>query len=149
MATHSTVPTVRAQLVTLLRARPGMADTTVTPTSPGDAQYNEAIFLGRARGAHDQPVSRAGRLKREEDYVLDVWIEVVRPGRDGSVAEDRAFALFGELEDVVADDPVIGLAGTILKATVGKWEEHALVADTSRGWTCQLRVEVAVKARLS
>jgi hypothetical protein len=148
--TRSTVPTVRAAIVAGLRARPGTAGAQVTPTLPGKTTKAQCVFLGTARGTDRPPVSRAGRVKREERYSLDVWVQVIHPGSDGVAAEERAYALFGELEDLLAEDARIGLGDTLVKATIGEWEQDLGPAEGSTGaWCCLLRIEVDVVARLN
>jgi hypothetical protein len=150
MASRSTLPTVRAQLVSLLGARAGLAGVMVTPCYPGDTDRTEAVYLGEARGHDVIPVSRAGRAKRQEDYQVDVWISVTVAGPDGAVAETRAFALFGELEDALADDPTIGLGGAgFISATLADWDERLALDPLRSGWACIVRAAVDIKARLS
>lgn len=119
----------------------------MTDSHPGNALRDEGIWLGDVRGSQEVPVSRAGRARRQETYVLDVFVAVTRGGPRVKDAEDRAFALAGELEDVVADDLALGQAQPFW-ATLGVWEESTFWDEQRQGWGCTIRIELNVNARL-
>lgn len=147
MATRSTVPAVRAALVALLQARPGLAGVQVGYSHPGDALERESMFLGGTRGRHDPANLRAGRKHRDEAYTLDVWVDVSADGPTAQPASERAWALIGELEDVLADDPSLGL-GQPLWAVLGECDDGHDFDEETRGWKARIRAGVDIKARL-
>jgi hypothetical protein len=110
--TTSTAPTVRAALIAALDARPGLNGVTVTHFWQGDADTQEAIYLGNTTLNNEWVVLRAGRKPREEEYRIVLHVRCMTPGEWGPAAETRIFALLAEVENLVADDPAIGLAAT-------------------------------------
>lgn len=148
MATHSTVPTVRAQLITLLTARAGLAGVTIEQCHPLEAIDDEAIYLGQSRTTSDIPTIRAGRKARQEQYTLDVWVEVVRDGPTAQSASERSWALVGEIEDMLADDPSLGLSQPFW-AVLAEADQDAWVEDSRRGYVSRVRVGIQCEARLT
>lgn len=146
---RSVVPTVRQAIVDRLRLRAGLSGIQVEPTHPGAAIEEETIFLGDAHdGKHEIANLKAGRKSRNEEFTLDVYVAVLTPGNSATEAEQRAFALLGEVESMLADDPRVGLAASVLQsAEGGDWEES--LEPEELGWTCALRFEVKCRARLT
>ena len=145
----STVPTVRAQLVTRLAARAGLAGVQVSQYHPGDQVQPEAIFTGKVTGRHDISSIKAGRKNRDETYDLDVVVSVLG-STDGKLetAETRAFALLAEIEGELADDPRIGLAPTVVNwCKAGDFEESA--TRTDQGPLFEIKMAMEVVARLT
>jgi len=110
--TTSTAPTVRATLIAALGARPGLDGVTVTHFWQGDADTQEAIYLGNTTLENEYPVIRSGRKPREETYRIQLHIRSLKPTDWGPTAEVRAFEMIAEVEDLIAEDPAIGLSGT-------------------------------------
>jgi len=148
VATRSTAPTFRAALLAALQARPALSAVPVTYSHPGDARENEAIYLGEVRGSSDIPTIRAARKARQERYTLDVWIDVDAVGPDAQTASERAWTLYGELEDILADDPSVGLPAPFW-AVLGDFTETLMFDEARRGWGSLLRAGIDVEARLT
>jgi len=148
VATRSTVPTVRAALVTLLAARPGLADVQVEYTHPGQELQGETIFLGDSRGTAELATIRAGRRTRTETYTLDVWIEVNSDGPTAQTASERAWTLAGEVEDQLADDATLGLTQPFW-AVIVEADQSVYVDDAKRGYVARIRVGIQCEARLT
>lgn len=148
MATRSTSPTFRAALLAALQARPALAQVQVSYSHPGDAREDESVYLGEIRGSSEIPTVRTSRKKREERYTLDVWIDVDAVGPDAQTASERAWTLFGELEDILADDPTVGLTAPFW-AVLGDFTETLMFDESRRGWGSLLRAGVDVEARLT
>ncbi len=106
MATSS-VPTVKANLVTQLQARGGLANVQVTNGPPLPNPSREFIWVGTAEGTQAQ--AAMGGLRREE-YGLEVVISVEREGTDIAAADARCFALVAELENQLRTDPTVNAA---------------------------------------
>lgn len=147
-ATRSTVPTVRAQLVALLAARAGLAGVQVAYTHPGEATTFETVFLGDSRGTSEPATIRAGRKARHEHFTIDVWVEVVRDGPDAQTASERSWALAGEVEDMLADDPSLGLSQPFW-AVLAEEDQSVYVEDSHRGYVSRLRLGIECEARLT
>lgn len=156
MATTSTVPTVKARLVALFDAA---LDVPVTWAWPGPDTAPECVFLGphpqladiRLDLSSDIPTIKAGRKQRQEEYRVRVTVWSFRPeltSADAEECETRAFDLAAEVEDVLADDPRLGLpAGVIQYAEIES--TASTLFPFQAGWACELAIDVAVRARLS
>lgn len=162
MATTSTIPTVKAQLVTkfttaLATASPSAGQVQVAYAWPGPNTKSEAVFLGyhpelrdiRLESVSEIPTIKAGRKQRQENYTVPVTIWTFHPEYTPDRADDceaRAFVLFGHLEDELADDVQIGL-GSIQWARLGDYS--STLWPFNKGWACELVFEVDVQARLT
>lgn len=157
MATTSTVPTVKAQLVSQITT--ALAPIPVTYAWPGSSTMPKCVFLGphpetadiRLDLSSEIPTIKAGRKQRQEEYTVRVTVWTFRPdltSADAKTCETEAFAVLADIEDVLAADPRIGLA-----ATVVQYLEVTSVASTLfpfvGGWACELAVDIAVRARLT
>jgi hypothetical protein len=99
----STIPDLKAALLTRLKAATGLANVQITYGIPGPAAAErEWIMLGNARG--DQESAAVGAQRREERYVLEVLVSVVRPLReDQKTVTERAYELAGAIEKSIRD----------------------------------------------
>ena len=147
-ATRSTVPTVRAALVALLAARPALAGVQVEYTHPLEAIEDEAIFLGDSRGTAEIATIRAARKSRQESYTIDVWVEVNRDGPTAQDASERAWTLAGEVGDMLADDPSLGLTQPFW-AVLEESDQGVYVDDARRGYVSRVRLGIHCEARLT
>ena len=146
MADHSTVPAAKAALVALIGA--ALAGVQVTYGRPADAQLErECVWVGDATGTHRVPVMAAGRKRRQEDYSIEVICWVAKTHGLISAAEARCFELLGEVEDVVADDPTLGLASNVgyFQATAGSFDT---ASDLPGGPAAVINLSIACSARL-
>jgi hypothetical protein len=167
VSTHSTVPTVKAQIVSNLVALRDDPDTpaaelagvSITYAWPGPATTSRAVFLGPHPELADirldltsaVPTIKAGRKQRQEDYPVRVTVWEFRPDltSDGAQAcEDAAFDVAGVIEDQLADDPTLGLAqGVVQYLTVESLA--STLFPFQKGWACELAIDVRVRARLT
>lgn len=151
MATISTVPLVMEALYQALLASTDYSGMTppvqVAESFPGQDQIRDlAVFLGDTR-THDIhiPVARPVRVAREENYIIDVHCQAYRPGSNAKPARETAFQLYQGLEDVLANNPTLGIVGVIKCYTTGYEMQTGLYND---GWVAFIKVECAVQARL-
>lgn len=150
MSTTSTVVAVRKQLVTQLTAAPGLAGVQISYAYRGTQKTaKEAIWCGFARDASVEIASlKAGRKRRDETYVQDLVVEVFKDGATQQDTDDRALALFAEVDGILADDPQLGfVAGEIHWAVMSGWDQVSGSTDT--GHACRFEIDITVKARLS
>lgn len=146
MATTSTLITVKSAIVAVLQAAlPAVQVSYAHPNEP-EAQ-GELIFLGHAIATKEVPTMKAGRKKTDERYTQQVIVEVKGEGLTQLQADTRCLELFGEVEDVFADDPNLGLGDTIHWAQVTGWEQVG--GSTGTGHGCRVEVDVEVYARLN
>lgn len=146
----TTAPIIRAQLISLLAARPALTDVLVKHVWQGDAAEQEQIYLGNTSADLDFATIRAGRKKREEDYTIQVIIDVETPTDWGPASETRAFVLAGDVDNMLADDPAIGLAGTYptLRMHVSHLEQSSGGLDPS-GIGTRITLTISVQSRLT
>lgn len=145
MPQTTTVPAVKKKLVELVAAAlPGKQ---VTYSHPGDAQRDEGVYLGDVRGTRGYAAMRAGRKPRQEAYQVDLYCVAIRPGANAEVAEAAAFELSAAVENALAEDPTLG--GLLVEAWAGEadFTSNTFIAG-NEGWGCEVRLSVAISARL-
>lgn len=151
----STIPTVKAQMVTRFATALAVP---FTYSWPGPTTADRCGFLGphpatadiRLDATQQIPTIKAGRKQRQEDYTVRVTVWSFRPDLNVEAAatcEADAFAIFDSIEDVLADDPRIGLAPTVVQYLAVESVASTLFPFNG-GWACELAADVAVKARL-
>jgi hypothetical protein len=146
MATTSTLVTVRSAIVTLLSA--ALPTVQVSYAHPGEPEaHGEFIFLGFAQSTNEVPTMKAGRKRTDERYVQQVIVEVKGEGMTQLQADTRCMELFAEVEDIIADDPNLGLGNDIHWAKLNGWEQVG--GSTGTGHGCRIEADVEVYARLN
>lgn len=148
----SSIPAVKSKLGSLVAAKLSVP---VYYAWPGPNTAHECVFMGRYPDlgedrveASSEPANITGdRKHRTETYSLPVTIWTFRPdlSSDGAaVAEARAFELMAGLEDVLADDPTLGL--DIQWARLGDYSSTG--HPWEKGRVYELIAFVEVQARL-
>jgi hypothetical protein len=102
----STIPALKAALVTSLSARAGLSGVQVVYGAPLPNPGREFVSIGGTRG--QQSTAALGRYAREEEYHLTVHVSALREGQDQQSCTERAFALAAEVEAQVRADPSVG-----------------------------------------
>lgn len=125
----STIPAMKAQLKTNLRARTVLANVQVTHGPPFPVPDAEFIWLGDVTGAQSW---LAFQKTRKEEYDLKVWIRVLTSSSpdDYKTAGDRAFALMAELENELRGDPTVSGTVTTSELTDFDFREDATGEQT-------------------
>lgn len=162
MATTSTIPTVKAGLVSLFTTALATASrdagqVPVTYAWPGSDALPECVFLGPHPRAADIrvdlssqiPTIKAGRKHRQEVYTVRVTVWCWRndlTAAGAQTAESQAFTLAGLLEDELADDVTAGISGV---QTIKVDELSSTLFPFEAGWACELSLDLEVQARLT
>lgn len=141
MAT-STIPAFKNALVTRLAARTGLDGVQVTYGWPVGAVKREHIMVGGADGT--QEYRTIGAQHRFEEYVVQVYVNVIREGVQQQTCDERCLALLAEIENELRSDPTVG--NTVMTAEVGSFNLESLANDQTR--EARLRVGIQVKARI-
>lgn len=150
--TTSSVPAVTDAVIGVLTAAVGFD---VFEAWPGPEATAEMVFLsGVEWDEYRVPTIKTGRKARQEDYRLkfEVWVvlaEDTSPGRP-KVSRDRAFELFGLVEDAFSEDPSVGLgyaANSIQWALAAPSDAGPIKFDNGHAY--QIKGAVEVHARLS
>lgn len=154
--TTSSVPDVKAALLTLLPAQSGLATVTMHYAWVGPQAAAEEILLATdpdagtpdVVGRHDVP-TLGGRVSRDERYSVPLTIRVFGPDKlpTGMAAvEARAFEILQGVENLLADNPNLDVGG-VLSARAGDWS--STLAPMEGGWKCQLVFSIDIHARLN
>lgn len=148
MPTTSTVPALKAALVTAIRAQAGTVQ--VERRWPGPDTEAEGIYLGDVAGTSKLSALTAtgSRARRREEYRVEIICQTFRSSDSpitADEAEDRVYELFAFVENAVAADPDVN-------ATV-EWGEVSAFEDTTvpfqAGWACRLTAQFSCTARLT
>lgn len=134
----SSAPAVKAELRDRLLARPALTDVQVNWATPTVREEPEAFYLGKIRASE----AWATNVSRDEDYILEVLVSVIRAFEDDpqDVAE-RAFELFDELRLILEEDRQIGC--TVSESVVVDGWDLDEPANPEQAWR-----EAAITVRL-
>lgn len=151
MPKNSSYIDVAAQLTTLITAAlPGVQ--VIRGVQLDRLRSSHILVGGLESGDHEIPTMKAGRKRRQETYLLNVSIVSVKKGPDVIEAETDAFAMFDALEDILAEDPAIGIGTTPdYVGLVCEMNEFSLdtVYDQERtGFRAMINAKVLVRVRL-
>ncbi len=113
-----------------------------------EARKTGCIRLGAVEDAGVAPTGlKAGRRRREEDYVLHVIVEVIGTAGGPEANEARAVTLGTAVEEFLADNPALsGSVPGLLFAVVSGFSMET--SETTDGARTVLDYSVSVKGRL-
>lgn len=153
MAQTSARVTVRYALLDALQAHDDLTGVQVEEMHPGDAKQRELVFLGATRPSEsDIPTMKAGRKQLNDEFLIDVHFEATKgytTARDGL---ERIAVLMAALEDVLLDDPQLGLDQSesgLLSATPTGDRNGPDPYRTKEGIVAYGRIAVECRTRLS
>ena len=145
--TISIVPALIDALVSTLRARAALTGIQVEPAWPGDNPESESIFVTSTRVDSEIANMRAGRKHRNEDPVIGLTVLVQRHDSP-SATRDRAYVLYAEVENALADSPTLGGLDGLLWASITRHESETFGVEPGLARSI-IEVEIATKARLT
>lgn len=168
MSTSSTYVAFKQTLVTQLTANLATSGLTGGPVLVsyswlGPGNEADAVYLGRRTDVSLPPSTRiestiptikAGRKQRQESYTVEATIQSYRSDltvADAVTAEAWAFSILDKLDDLLADDPQIGLT-SIQWARLGDVEivgQGPIPNPSGSGWLMLLLASINVQARLT
>lgn len=105
---YSTAPAFKAALLTALQARTGLSGVTLSYGAPLQGP-REFIALGDISGS--QEFAALGAERKDETYILDVYVSVLREGNQQKTCTERCFALAAEIEDELRTN--VTMTGTV------------------------------------
>lgn len=144
----SIMVTFKTTLLAELVAMPGTAGVKLSYGDPGENALKENIWFGRIYdNAHDPVALKAGRRRREENFTLDIYIEVGGVRLTPERCEARALELGLLIEEYLADSPKLDGTVTGLQFAVVSGME-LFTSQTTDGPYTRHTVSVDVKARL-
>jgi hypothetical protein len=148
MSTTTTVPAVTDGLLAALQTGPVQ----VFESWPGPEAAPEMIVLGEVEwDSYEIATIKAGRKHRQEEYGIGFEVFVV--GAEGTTpaspkaARPRGFEIFGDVEDVLADDVTGGTDFTTVQFIVSA-PRTAGPRVFERGWAYRVAGVFQVRARL-
>lgn len=143
----TSAPAYKQALLTALQARADLQSVQVVSTYPGDTLRAQAIYFGKTLCEMGTPVMAGPRLRRQEDYRVEIHIDVCDGSNDLFTAEGDAFPLLSAIDDQIAQDASLG--GVVKVSHLAKWESKPYFDETRRGWAVLITAEIAVMQRLN
>lgn len=148
MSTTSTVPEVIDSLLALLATDGRLA---AFESWPGPEAAREMLVLGTVTWEDYRIATiKSGRKQRQEDF--EIAFEVFVVGATGtspaapSPARARAFELLAVVEDMLADDPKIGVGQSVQWVEIRPSEAEPRVFE--KGWAFRITGSLVGHARL-
>lgn len=149
----STAPAFKAALMTSLVNDPNLSAYQVVATFPGATLQPTAVYFGKTKGTVTIPVMAGpSRVRRQEEYQVDLHIDVTRGTTDVTEPENVAFAIMGELDNILAANTTQGQSGGqtfVWRSMVADWTSSPYYDDARSGWAVLLTVTISVTARLA
>ncbi len=142
MAT-STIPTLKANLVVQLAARPGLSGVQVSYGPPLPNPQREYIWVGDVE-CDQEFATMAAPNQRHETYRTEVVIGVLLEGTDTKAADDRCFALLAEMETQLRGDKSVN--GAVETAMLESFRLTEFVSPDGMNRTAQLITQVNCQA---
>ena len=140
--------TFKTKLIEVMAAMPEMAGVKISFADPGENALKENVWLGRIYDNEHDPVAlKAGRRRREENFTLEIYVDVGGTRLTPERCETRALELGLLIEEYLADNPKLdGAVDGLLFAVVSGME--LFTSQTTDGPYTRHTVSVDVKARL-
>ena len=125
---YSTAPAFKAALLTALQARTGLSGVTL---SYGVPLGSPREFIALADLSGSQEFATLGALRKDETYVLDVYVSVLREGNQQQTCTERCFAIAAEIEDELRTN--VTMSGTVRVAELQQpFNLEELASDQAR-----------------
>ena len=149
MRSTSTVPDVRAALVDLIREA---VDLPASDVTYGENQRvpQERVVVGDTSGTEgerDWSLLGATTRAREERYAVTITVTVLTPGYSQQRATERAYELWGQIEQAHIETPQLGVPGVVVTALDQPVDFDIL--NDNQGYGSQLVSALMVKARIT
>lgn len=144
---YSSIPAAKAQLLTTLQARVGLAGVLIQwgiPTEPPPDL--ERVYLDDAVEV-EREWATLGTLKITESYILPVAVEVFQYGNDQRACEERMWTITAEIEQAALGD--VTLAGILRHwgAKPGGLDPHCVPSGVD-GWLAYVTLNFDCAARI-
>lgn len=147
----SILPSVQDALVTQMTTAFGTssyADTQVTLSHPGQSMPPHVVYLDQATATESIPVARGpNRVARQEEWDQEVIVSVEREGTDVANARSDAFGMYGVIENLLASNPTLGIAGAIV-VTPHSMHYKLAFSEGRQGWQVVLTITCRITGRL-
>ena len=146
MATTSRISATKGALVSLVTTAINDANVTVKWGRPPNVIVQGVnAYVGDVRGRSPLSNIKAGRKYRDEEFSVNVVFTAILGDATTQTIEDRLLGYYASLENVIADDPTLGVG--LKFAQVG---DYTLETDNESGSPeSTLTVSVECEARLT
>lgn len=142
---YTTIPAAKAQILTTLAARAGLAGVLIEWGVPAKAPPNrEKVYVDDAVNV-TREWAGLGQLRIDENYSLRVHVEVFGDGDDRRATEERMWAIVAEVEQAIVLD--ITLAG-VLNWGAKPGSMNPQTAPTDDGWLAFVTLNFDCSARI-
>lgn len=142
---YSTIPLAKAQLLTDLAARPGLAGVLLAWGVPSEVPANrERVYLDDAT-AVTREWAQLGRFRVDEWYTLKVVVEVFQEGDDQRTCEERMWTIVAEVEQTAVVDLTLA---AVLKWGVKPGSMDPKCVPTGDGWLSFVTLSLECSSRL-
>ena len=143
MAT-STIPAAIDGLIKVLKSTTGLRNLTIFDGQPTNNTPKDYICVGwldeGAAIIGTQTPASLGNLRRSETYDINCLASTFNGGTDMRVARDRAFLIFGIIEDAVRDNATLN--GAVMFAEITNFNVTQM--QTAEGATVDIEFSVSV-----
>ena len=140
----SSIPTVKAALVSVLAAALPASQVIYGPVTAVTTTTARVLTVGRAQGRRD--LDSLSLSTAAEQYTVDLQVSVDIPGGSTQqTADEQALADYAAAEAAVRGNPTLGLSGTIQVLPTGAFE--LLEQADPEGRHAAVRFSVAVYAQ--
>lgn len=107
----SSIPAVKAALVTRYQARAGLVGVQISYGWPKGTPQKEMLIVGGVKG--EQQWAALGKRAKDELYDVEHVISVIFSDGVQQNATERAFAILAEIEQELRNDPQVGGARVV------------------------------------
>lgn len=149
MRSTSTVPDVRAALVELIQGAVDLPSSDVT-YGANQRMPQQRIVVGDTsiqEGERDWSLLGSTTRARDERYALGIAIVVLTPGLTQQAATERAYELWGQIEQAHIETPQLNVPGVIVTALDQPVDSDIL--NDNQGYGCELVSALLVQARIT
>lgn len=145
---YSTIPAVKAALLTILQGVSGLSTVHVARGVPVDPAPNpERVYIDNA-----VEISREwagiGQYRLDEEYTVRIPVEVYLPGNDQPACEDRMWEIVALVEQAILADLTLNgiLDGPGHAKPAGCEDQNSFAAPD--GWISHTVLRIDCKARI-
>ena len=145
----------KAALLAAMQADANLTGWQITSVYPGNTLRSQAIYFGKTQAGVTLPVMiSAARVRRQEEYTVELIIDVATGLADTTQAEAAALGVLGEIDNMIAANQSLGVTGPqnttgVWSAYVQSWETRPFMDDQRQGWAVLCIARIQVKARLA
>lgn len=144
-ATSWTVGAAIDGLVAGLQARPGLNGLVVDGWPGNETPGLECVWVADAENEPNVAAFRggSGRIAYTEVYDLDVFVEVLGPGKSAKDVRDRVVELSAEVEKYIAENTTLGNVPGVSKVRLSRQQLMQYPTDDGRGATVRITITIS------